>query len=87
MFKKNSPYPSTAQSVKIRATDTTVSDLDIDIGLLPWLRLEFLPDHFSLGGVRAEAYPSFELIIGRHDMYKDVINLRFNIIYDSCKVL
>lgn len=67
-------YPSTAQSVQIRATDTTVSDLDIDIGLLPGLRLEFLPDHLSLGSFGAKAYPAFELVIGgRHNgMYNNV---------------
>jgi hypothetical protein len=43
-----------------------VSDLDIDIGLLPGLRLEFLPDHLSLGSLRAEATPAFELVIGAH---------------------
>ena len=64
--KWSKTYPSTAQSVQVRATDTTVSDLDIDIGLLPGLRLEFLPDHFSLASLGAEAHPTFELVIGAH---------------------
>jgi hypothetical protein len=61
-----STYPSTAQSVQVRATDTTVSDLDIHIGLLPGLGLEFLPDHFSFASLRAKAHPTFELVIGAH---------------------
>ena len=68
MFKRDASYPSTTQGVQIRATDTTVSDLDIDIGLLPRLGLEFLPDHLALGGFGVEAYPAFELVIGgRHN--------------------
>jgi hypothetical protein len=53
--------------VQIRATDTTVSDLDINICFLPWLRLELLPDHLSLASLGAEATPAFKLVIGHCD--------------------
>jgi hypothetical protein len=54
-----------------------VSDLDIDIGLLPGLRLEFLPDHLSLGSLGAETHPTFELVIGAHiDIEIDDIQLQ-----------
>lgn len=59
-----STYPSTAQSVHIRATDTTVRHSHINICLLPRLGLELLPDHLALGRLRVEAHPAFELVIG-----------------------
>jgi hypothetical protein len=62
----NKTHPSTAQSVQIRAADTTVGDLDIDIGLFPVLGLEFLPDHVALARARVKAHPSFELVVCRH---------------------
>lgn len=55
-------YPSTAQSVHVRTTDTTVSDLDVDIGLLPRLGLELLPDHLALSSLGAQAHPALELV-------------------------
>lgn len=55
-------HPAAAKGVQIRATDTAVRDLDIDIGLFPGLRLEFLPDHVALAGAGVETHPSFELV-------------------------
>jgi hypothetical protein len=44
-----------------------VRDLDINIGLFPRLRLELLPDHFSLASLGAETHPALKLVIGgRH---------------------
>lgn len=67
MIERERAYPSTAESVQVGATDTTVRDLDVDISLLPGLGLKLLPDHLSLAGFGAETHPSFELVIGgRH---------------------
>ena len=62
-------YPSTAQSMQIRTTDTTMRDLDIDIGFLPLFRLELLPNHVALGGARVKTHPALKLVIGGHDVY------------------
>jgi hypothetical protein len=46
-----------------------VSNLDIDILLLERLAVlgELLPDHLSLCGLRAQAHPSFKLVVfARH---------------------
>ena len=61
--------PSGPQSVQVRATDSGVSDLDIDVVLFEWLAVlgELLPDHLSVCGLRAQAHPSFELVVfARH---------------------
>lgn len=50
--------------MQIRPTDTTVGDLDINIGLLPLLGLELLPDHVAIGGSAIKAKPAFELVVG-----------------------
>lgn len=62
--KLGDSYPSTAQSVQIRATDTTVGDLDVDIGLLPGLGLKLLPDHLAIGSLLVQAHPALELVVG-----------------------
>ena len=59
-------YPSGAKCVKIRAADTAVRNLDIDIILSPWLRLILLPNHVAVDGVFIETHPSFELIWHGH---------------------
>lgn len=62
-------YPATAQSVQVRTTDTTVGDLDIDVGLFPLLGLEFLPDHVALSGAGVETHPAYEFVVGlSHDV-------------------
>lgn len=67
MIERERAYPSTAESVQVGATNTTVRDLDVDISLFPGLGLKLLPDHLSLAGFGAETHPSFELVIGgRH---------------------
>jgi len=48
----------------VRAADTAVCDLDIDVGLLPLLGLKFLPDHLALDGAGVEAHPALELVVG-----------------------
>lgn len=58
--------------MQVRATDTTVADLDVDVGLLPRLGLELLPDHLSLAGLGAEAHPALELVIGGRHYIIDV---------------
>lgn len=60
------PYPATAESVQIGTADTAVSDLDVNIGLLPRLGLKLLPDHLSVGRVLIETHPSFKLVILSH---------------------
>lgn len=57
-------HPATAQSVQVRTTDTTVRDLDIDIGLLPRLRLKLLPNHVTLAGAGIQAHPALEFVVG-----------------------
>ena len=66
-------YPSTAQSVQVGATDTTVANLDVDVGLFPRLGLKLLPDHLALTGFGTEAHPALKLVIGgRHYVIDDV---------------
>lgn len=44
-----------------------MADLDIHVRLLPWLRLELLPDHLTVDGVLVETQPSCEFVVGcRH---------------------
>lgn len=63
-----STHPATAQSVQVRATDTAVRDLDIDIRLLPLFGLKLLPHHVALTRTGIEAHPALELVVGlRHD--------------------
>jgi hypothetical protein len=51
-----------------------VSDLDINIGLLPWLGLELLPDHLALSSLGAQANPAFEFVIGgRHIVENEIL--------------
>ena len=57
-------YPSTSQGVQVGTADAAMRDFDIDIGLFPWLRLELSPDHLTIDGVRVEAEPAFELVVG-----------------------
>jgi hypothetical protein len=69
LIRKHKTYPATPQSVYIRTTDAAVRDFDINIGLLPLFRLEFLPDHLALGGTRVETHPAFEFVVClRHDV-------------------
>lgn len=56
-------YPSAAQGMHIGAADTAMGDLDIDVGLFPWLGLELLPNHLALAGLGTEAHPALELVI------------------------
>ena len=58
-------YPSTPQSVQVTPADTAADDLDIDVGFLPGLGLELLPDHVALGSSLVKAHPAFELVVGR----------------------
>ena len=57
-------YPSTPQRVQVTPADTAADDLDIDIGFLPRLGLEFLPDHVAIGRGVVQANPAFELVVG-----------------------
>ena len=59
--------PATTESVQITATDATMGDFDIDVGLLPRLRLVALPFHVPLGGARVETEPSLKLVRCAHD--------------------
>jgi hypothetical protein len=54
---------SRAQSVQISSTDSAMRDLNINIDVLEWLGLEFLPHQLTLGRIGIEAHPSFELVI------------------------
>jgi hypothetical protein len=47
------------------------SYLDVDISLLPLLRLILLPFHVALTGVLVEAHPSLEFIVCSHFEYED----------------
>ena len=58
--------PARSKSVKIRTADTAVSDLDVDVVLLPDLGLETAPFHLAVHGLRVTTKPSFKLVIGRH---------------------
>jgi hypothetical protein len=55
--------PSRAKHVQIRAADTAVADLNVDVVLLPLLGLELAPLHFALNGLGIEAQPSLKLDI------------------------
>ena len=57
-------YPSTPQSVQVTPADTAADDLDIDVGFLPRLGLEFLPDHVAIGRGVVQANPALELVVG-----------------------
>lgn len=61
--------PAGADGVNVTTADTGVGDLDVDVGLLKGLGLEFLPDHVALGGLLVETHPSFEFVVlcCRHD--------------------
>jgi hypothetical protein len=48
----------------VGTTDTAVRDLDVDIGFLPRLRLELLPDHVALAGAGVETHPALKLVVG-----------------------
>jgi hypothetical protein len=52
--------------VKVRAADTAVCDLDVDVVLLPLLGLKGIPLHLSIDGARITAKPALEFVIGRH---------------------
>lgn len=56
-------YPTASESVQVGSADTAVGDLDVNIGLLPGLGLELLPDHVA-DGVLVKAHPALELVIG-----------------------
>ena len=59
-------YPAAAKSVQIRTADPAVGDLDVDIGLLPFLGLKLLPDHLAFGRLLVEAHPPFKLVVLSH---------------------
>lgn len=46
--------------------NTRVSDLDIDVSLSEWLRLEVFPFHVAFCSVRAVGDPSLEGVIVGH---------------------
>lgn len=60
----SSTYPSAAQGVHIRTTDTAMRHSHVNVGLLPWLGLELLPNHLALGGLLVKAHPTLELVVG-----------------------
>ena len=57
-------YPARLQSVHVTTANAAVRDLDVDIGLLPRLRLELSPLHLSLRRRRVKAQPSIEFVVG-----------------------
>ena len=59
--------PARAQCVKVRATDTAVRDLDVDIVLRPGLNVwEGTPFHLALCRLWALAQPSLKTLFLRH---------------------
>lgn len=64
--RQTTTYPTTSQRVEITTADSAMRDLDIDVGLFPWLRLELSPIHVALGGGGVVAQPAFELVVCCH---------------------
>ena len=58
--------PAAAERVKVRPTNAAVGHLDVDVCLLPSFWLVFLEDHFALDGLRVEAQPALEFVVGAH---------------------
>ena len=52
-------------------------DLDVDVRLLPFLRLEALPFHVA-NGVLVEAEPALEFVVLRHGCEVDVSVVQLN---------
>lgn len=50
--------------MQVTPTDTAADNLDIDIGFLPRLGLEFLPDHVAISRSVVQANPAFEFVVG-----------------------
>ena len=72
MRERKKAYPSARDCVKIRATNATVADLDVDIVFLERLGLEFFPHHLAVRRFRIQAQPSNELVASlRHDVVVD----------------
>lgn len=65
MEKEVTTYPARAKGVNIGATDTRMSDLDVNIGFFPGLRLKLLPYHLAVGGLAVCANPALKLVV-RH---------------------
>jgi hypothetical protein len=64
--------------VQVRTADSRVSDLNIDVRLLKGLAVlgELLPDHLSVCGLRAQAHPSFELVVFARHCWRFLVGLR-----------
>lgn len=54
--------------MKVRAADTAVGDLDVDVILRPLLGLEAAPPHLALDGIGRLSEPPLELVVGSHYM-------------------
>lgn len=59
-------HPSVAEEMQIRSAHATVGNLDINIGLLPRLRLDLLPLQVSINGRGVVGSPALERVIGGH---------------------
>lgn len=65
-WPRGETYPAGTEGVNVGTADARVGDLDVNIRLLPSLRLILLPDHVALGGRGVLANPSLELVVGAH---------------------
>jgi hypothetical protein len=58
--------------MQVRAADTAVRNLNVDVIFTPAFRLKFTPGHLALHGVLVLSEPALELSVGHVDIVSDL---------------
>jgi hypothetical protein len=74
--------------VKVRATDTAMGDLYVDIGLLPCLGFVSLPFHIAIYRVLIKPHPALEGVIGRCHLFKmQIFEVRVSVMLSAVLIM